>query len=173
MNHNEPCPDPVVDPDRLDEIADLDLFSAQAAAMLDEFARRAADRFGMPVGLVSIVLDSSQFFAGSHGVGGWMGEATGTPVEWSFCANTVRNRSRYVVEDAAHDARQCDNPLVVNDGVASYAGAPLVTSRGHVLGSYCIIGTDARHFTTEELDELQAMADEVVGELERHRVSAN
>ncbi len=125
--------DPVTDVERLEEIADLDLFSDSARAKLDAFAARAAQRFDLPIGLVSIVLDSSQYLAGRHGVEGWIDDADGTPVEWSFCATTVRTRKQYVVTDAANDDVQKSNPLVTEDGIASYAGTPLVTSRGHVL----------------------------------------
>ncbi len=166
--------DPVLEVDRLAEIADLDLFSPQVQAKLDVFARRAAERFDLPVGLVSIVLDSAQYFAGRHGVEGWMDAADGTPVEWSFCANTVRDRAQYVVQDASTDGRQSSNPLVTADGIRSYAGTPLTTSKGFVLGSYCVLGDTPREFTLEELAELQRMAAEVVLEIEdNHRLSTS
>ena len=161
--------DPVVDPDRLDEIASLDLFSEEARVKLDAFAHRAAAELDMPVGLVSIVLDTSQYMAGSHGLQGWLEETQGTPVEWSFCANAVRSGLDYVVEDAANDERQKDNPLVTQDGIGSYAGTPLVTSNGQVLGSYCVIGDTPRVFSAEEMDRLKQMAAEVIRELEEQR----
>ena len=165
--------DAVQDLGRLAEIADLDLFSPEVQAKLDVFARRAAERFSLPVGLVSIVLDSSQYFAGRHGLDGWLDEAEGTPVEWSFCANTVRDRAQYVVEDASADDRQSANPLVTQDGVRAYAGTPLTTSKGFVLGSYCVLGDTPREFTNDELAELQQMAAAVMLEIEdNHRVSA-
>ena len=81
------CPaihdDPVTDLERLAEIADLDLFSAQAQSRLDEFARQAAARFDLPIGLVTVVLDGAQCFAGKYGVAEWMNETQGTPVEWT------------------------------------------------------------------------------------------
>ncbi len=101
--------DPVTDVERLEEIADLDLFSDSARAKLDAFAARAAQRFDLPIGLVSIVLDSSQYLAGRHGVEGWIDDADGTPVEWSFCATTVRARKQYVVTDAANNDVQKSN----------------------------------------------------------------
>ena len=176
MNAPTPVPadtadDPVTSMDRLSEIADLDLFSDSSKVTLDAFARRAAERFDLPMGLVTVVLHDAQYLAGAHGVGGWIEEAEGTPVEWSFCATTVRTREQYVVTDAATDEVQKDNPLVTQDGIGSYAGTPLITSRGHVLGSYCVIGTGAREFTAEEMAELRLMADEVVAEIESTRLS--
>lgn len=165
--------DPVLDPERLAEIADLDVFRAEASARLDEYARRAAQRLGAPIGLVTIVLDGAQVLAGRHGLTGWLATAPGTPVEWSLCATTVRTRQQYVVPDAAADVEQRDNPLVTEDGIAAYAGAPLITSRGHVVGAHCVIGTAPREFSAAELEQLTQMADEVVAELESWRASAH
>ncbi|GAB7191412.1 hypothetical protein NUM3379_21190 [Kineococcus sp. NUM-3379] len=164
--------DPVRDLDRIAEISELDLFSDTAKEELDDFARRAAERFGLPVGLVTVVLYDAQFLAGSHGVDGWLAEVGGTPVEWSFCATSVRTREPYVVPDTTADPAQSGNPLVTVDGFRSYAGAPLVTSRGHVLGNYCVLGTEAREFSAAELAELRAMADEVVARIEATRGGA-
>ncbi|RZS89779.1 GAF domain-containing protein [Motilibacter rhizosphaerae] len=161
--------DPVTDAERLQEVGSYDLYSDEVRAQLDAFARAAAARFDLPIGLVSIVLDEAQYLAGTSGVEGWIDEADGTPVEWSFCVNAVRNRAPYVVPDATVDPLQHDNPLVTDDGIRSYAGAPLVTSSGHVLGSYCVIGTTPRDFTAEEVAELTRMADEVVAAIEQHR----
>ncbi|PPK93813.1 GAF domain-containing protein [Kineococcus xinjiangensis] len=155
--------------DRMSEVAGLDLFSPEARSRLDDAARRAADRFGAAIGLVSIVLEDAQYFAGSHGLSGWLAEVQGTPVEWSFCATMVRTREPYVVPDATGDVVQRANPLVENDGVAFYAGVPLVTSRGQVIGSHCIIGAPRDGFGEEDLAVLRQLADEVVALLESTR----
>jgi GAF domain-containing protein len=163
--------DPVVDPDRLEEIASFDLFSAAATTRLDAFAQRLAATFDMPVALVTVVLDTAQVMVGSHGLYGWAAEVRGTPVEWSFCAEVVRRHGPYVLPDAAADAVQATNPLVTQDGVACYAGAPLITSNGHVLGSCCVLGGAPREFTADELGTLTRMADELAELLEReHRL---
>ncbi|WP_432534263.1 GAF domain-containing protein [Kineococcus arenarius] len=154
---------------RMGEVADLDLFSPEARRRLDEAARRAADRFGTAIGLISIVLEDAQYFAGSHGLDGWLAEVQGTPVEWSFCATTVRSREPYVVADAAEDVVQRANPLVEKDGVGFYAGVPLITSRGQVIGSHCILGAPRESFGEEEVAVLRALADEVVALLESTR----
>jgi GAF domain-containing protein len=160
------------EPARLQEIADLDLLSWEEDPALDGFAREAAERFGVPVSLVSIVLDGAQDFAGSHGLRGWLDEVQGTPAEWSFCAFAVRARDVFVVEDATVHPLVKDNPLVRIDGIRSYAGAPLLSSRGHVLGTLCVIGAEPRRFTPEELDDLRALARRVVEHLETRRKPA-
>jgi GAF domain-containing protein len=135
---------------RLAEIDRLDLFSATSRKKLDRAAHKAAARVGTPIGLVTVVLDGAQEFAGSHGLTGWVAHAGGTPVEWSFCATMVRTREPYLVPDAAADVIQRYNPMVAHDGLGSYAGVPLITSRGEVLGSCCVASDQPRHYTDTE-----------------------
>jgi GAF domain-containing protein len=154
---------------RLREIADLRLNDSDIDGILSEIAAEAAEHFGLPVALVSIVLDRAQYFRGAHGLDGWMATTRGTPAEWSFCQHVVRNRAPFVVEDAqAHPLMQ-DSPLVRMEGVRCYAGVPLVTFRGHVIGSFCVQGPDARTFTEYDLAQLHRYAKRVITRIEQRR----
>lgn len=170
MSHLEP--DPIHDAQRLQEIAELGLLSREIDPVLQQAAEEAASRLGLPISLVSIVLDEAQHFAASRGLTGWLAEVGGTPVEWSFCANSVRSGEPFVVEDAQADPRVQENPLVVHDGIRCYAGIPLISSRGHVLGNICVIGTEARTFAPDELEQLRAIAHRVVEQIEARRREA-
>jgi GAF domain-containing protein len=157
--------------ERLDEIVDLDLFSPANREALDNEAREVAATFGASVGLVSIVLDHAQLFAGAHGLEGWLEGTQGTPVEWSLCATTAGRRQPYVVPDASADPVLRTNPLVAHDGVTSYAGVPMITSTGQVLGAFCLIDPVARIYSQSDIAMLQSMADEIVATLETRRLS--
>jgi len=150
---------------RIAAIAALDLFSEANKAILDDAARRAAERLGGPTGLVTLVTEGAQTFAGSHGLDGWLGEAGGTPVEWAFCATTVRRREPYVVEHAVDDVHQRANPLVRVGGLASYAGVPLITVGGHALGALCVLDAEDAP-TPGQVRELEALAADTVERLE-------
>ena len=166
--------DPVVNPDRLDEIATFDLFSDAVRKRLDTLSAETARQLDMPAAMVSIVLDTAQYVAGSYGLPAWLVDAGGTPVEWSLCAVTVRTRVGYAVEDAANDSLQQDNPLVTEGVLSSYAGTPLVTSDGHVIGAHCVIDDQPRRFTREQLRRLEAIGAEIVRELELfHKIDAD
>ncbi len=162
--------DPMYSEQRLQEIADLNLLSSEIDPILQDVAARTATHLGMPVSLISIVLDEALHVAGSHGLDGlWLGETGGHPAEWSFCATSVRTRDAYVVEDALNDSQQSENPLVVQDGVRCYAGVPLITSRGFVLGNLCVVGLEERTFTADELAFLREMAALAVARMEARR----
>ncbi|RJK97690.1 GAF domain-containing protein [Vallicoccus soli] len=156
------------DVERLRAVARLDPFRAEVRDRLDRVCRDTAVQFGQDAGAVTFVLDGAQAVAGSHGVGGWVLESGGLPVEWSFCATTVRTRRPYVVEDATEDVLQRTHPLVVGpEGLRSYAGAPLITAAGHVLGALCVVGGAARAVSAQEVAELQSRAAALAADLER------
>jgi GAF domain-containing protein len=162
--------DPLYDIERLQEIADLGLLSSEIDPILQDIASRAATRLGMPVSLVSVVLDEALHVAGSHGIDGlWLGETRGHPVEWSFCATSVRTRDAFVVENAPAHPEHSTNPLVTQDGVRCYAGVPLISSRGYVLGNLCVVGLEERTFAEEEMQVLRELAVEAVKRIEDRR----
>ncbi|HET7461427.1 MAG TPA: GAF domain-containing protein [Longimicrobium sp.] len=157
------------DVERLQEIVDLGLLEGEADPVLQELTSEAATRLGLPTSTVTVVLDEAQFFAAQHGVDGWMAESRGTPVEWSFCAHAVANRAPFVVEDATVHPDVKHMPIVPNDDVICYAGFPLISSRGHALGTLCVIGHEPHRFTPDELAILRSLADRAVARIEERR----
>lgn len=158
------------DRDRLREIAALRLTEPDVGHILNDICREASQVLTLPIGLVSVILDEAQHFAGQHGLGGWLLETGGTPVEWSFCQFTVATKQGFVVEDARTHALVQHNPLVQRDGLRCYAGMPLVTARGHVVGSLCVAGPDTHEFTAADLETLRRFAAEAIRRLETRRV---
>lgn len=163
-------PDPIHDAARLQEIAELGLLSEDVDPILSEVAARAAESLALPVSLVSVVLDEALHVAASHGIDGlWLGETRGHPVEWSFCATSVRTRDAFVVENAPQHPEHATNPLVTQDGVRCYAGVPLISSRGFVLGNLCVVGLEERTFIASEMAILRGLAAEAVARIEARR----
>jgi len=163
--------DAAADIDRLRAIARYDLSGQDLRDRLDAIAAQTRAELDLPISLVSMVLDTAQLIVGSSGLSGWANAVGGAPVEWSFCAHAVATGRPYVVEDAARDAVQRDNPLVTNDGIGSYAGVPLVSPDGHVLGAHCAVGTEAHAFTRHDLAVLEKGATEVMRVLEEFSIT--
>lgn len=162
--------DPLYDEARLREIIDLDLLALDVEPLLADIAAAAAERLGLPVGMISVVLDEALHVAGFHGPGGlWLDETRGHPVEWSFCATSVRTRDAFVVENAEVHPEHQTNPLVTQDGVRCYAGVPMISSRGYVLGNLCVVGLEQRPFSEDDVAVLRTLAAEAVRRIERRR----
>lgn len=151
---------------RLHAIEALGLLHPVADEVLEDVARRAAVWLSLPQAGVSVLFDEALHFAALHGGPEWLAAARAMPVEWSFCRYAVAAGAAVVVEDTARDPRTCNNPLVYLDGIRCYAGVPLVTAGGHVVGTLCVTGTEARAFTAGDLAMLRVLAREVVTRLE-------
>lgn len=129
----------------------------------DDMTRMAAQLCNAPMALITLVDDKRQWFKAKVGM-----QASETPREHAFCAHAIKDPgSVFVVKDAAADERFSSNPLVVGEPhIRFYAGAPLVTSDGHALGTLCVIDTHARELTPAQLENLQFMAKQVISVME-------
>jgi GAF domain-containing protein len=155
----EQGPDVLHDRKRLEALAELDLDEISRDGTLRRIVDEAADELDLPVSLLSLVLDQSQIFPLSRGLTGWLAEAQGSPVEWSFCVNAVRSELPFVVEDAREHPAVKNIPLVEQDGIRCYAGIPLRARNGSIVGTLCVIGPEERIFTEDDLQILRQLAD--------------
>lgn len=137
-----------------------------ADTALDDITRTAADMFGAPVALVTILDGDTQRFASKVGT-----EISQTPREWAFCEHAIKQPDQVMlVEDMRLDPRFADNPLVTGEPyVRFYAGAPLVTSSGHAVGTVCVLDVEPRKIDPELLESLRFLAQQVMTTLERRR----
>jgi len=53
--------------------------------------------------------------------------------------------------------------------VRCYAGVPLISARGHVLGNLCVVGLEARAFSDDDVAVLRSLAAEAVRRIELRR----
>jgi GAF domain-containing protein len=151
--------------ERLDALRRLDL--AKRRKELDEAARQAAQAFEVPIGLVSLIDEEHQLIPGATGLPPDLEASRQVPREVSICGHVVVHDDVLVAEDVTKDPRFADSPLVLEKGIRFYAGAPLRTASGLVLGSLCVIHTEPRPFPEEDRRRLQAMADALMARMER------
>ena len=157
-------PPPLVDePARLAALTALGVLDTPPDAEIDVITRLAADRFGTPIALVSLVDGERQWFKSRYGLA-----VSETARRDSFCAHTLAHDGVMAVCDARSDARFAANPLVTGaPHIGFYAGAPLILRSGHKIGTLCVIDPRPRAgFSAHEADILALMAGQVVAVLE-------
>ncbi|MBT8470445.1 MAG: PAS domain S-box protein, partial [Deltaproteobacteria bacterium] len=131
----------------------------------DDLTTLVARILDVPIALVSLVDADRQWFKSRYGL-----DAPETPRDISFCGHVVAEQELLVVPDAFADNRFHDNPLVTGDPrVRFYAGVPLRTPDGHVLGTLCAIDHDARLVSADQLDTLSILGRQVADQLELRR----
>jgi serine phosphatase RsbU (regulator of sigma subunit) len=150
------------DADRLGALHRTGLLDSAPEPGFDRLTRLAARVLRAPISLVSLVDDHRQFFKSAEG----LGDLRETPLSHSFCQHVVTTGKPLVVEDATSDPALVDNGAVTDLHVRGYAGVPLVTPSGAVIGSFCVIDTVPRTWSSDELDVLAELAGSVMTEIE-------
>ena len=158
----------VSDPDRLAVVERTGLRHG-ADSTFDRFARLASALLGAPVSFVTIVGSEGQDLPGAHRGDGSQDGIRHMPLEESFCQFSVVTGEQLVIDDARRDPLVRRMDPVTRDGVAAYAGYPLRTEDGHVLGSLCVIDHQPRAWSDEQLALLRDLADIVLQEVQ-HRL---
>jgi len=134
----------------------------------DDITRLAADVCGTPIALISLSDGHRQWFKSRMGL-----QAREMPRENSFCAHALQiPHSMMIVPDTSADERFVNHPLVTGGPkIRFYAGAPLLTGDGHMLGALCVVDTTPRKLEARQLEYLQFMAQQVMVMLENRAVS--
>ena len=128
----------------------------------DRITSLASRIFSVPTAIVSVV-DHDRIWFKSH---------YGTDVEQldrdpGLCASAILQDGPWIVENAPADPRALSNPLVAGEfGLKFYAGVPLRTRDGFNLGTLCILDTESRQFTSDEVGMLEDLAGIVMNDLE-------
>lgn len=151
--------------ERVQILRNLLILDTPPEERFDSITAYCQSRFGVQFVLVSLIDANRQWFKSSCGL-----DAKETPREISFCGHAILTDKVMVVKDAQKDSRFHDNPLV--DGppfIRFYAGAPLVLSSGHTVGTLCLIDSNPKSLEPEEEAHLETMARLVVSELEKPR----
>ncbi len=152
-------------PRRLAAVRATGLLDTVAEEPFDRLARLAATTLRAPFAFVTVVDEQRSFWKSCIGVDATEPAERQNPVQESFCQYVVGSGSELVVGDAASDPRTCDNPSIASMGIAAWAGFPLRSPDGHVLGSFCVVDTTVRTWTADEVEILRSLADAATGEI--------
>ena len=160
----------VADAGRLAALASYDILDTSPEEGFDDIVQLARQLCGAPVALVSLVAADRQWFKARSGF-----PLCETDLNASVCVHALAEPDLLVIDDLTRDPRTSANPLVVGDpSIRFYAGAPLRTDRGDVLGTLCVIDTVPRpeSLTQAQGDGLRRLARQVVSLLELRRAVA-
>lgn len=154
---------PANERERIASLHDYAILDTPMEDAFDDLAKIAAHVMGAPIALVSLVDADRQWFKARFGL-----DVTELPRQVSFCGHVVADDASMVVADTLLDARFVDNPLVTGDPhIRYYAGVPLRSPEGFVLGALCAIDQVPRSTTPEQLETLRLLGQQVVYLLEQ------
>ena len=147
---------------RLSALRDYMILDTPSEEGFDQLTKLASFIAGTPIALVSMVDANRQWIKSCVGL-----NVSETSRNISFCAHAILQDEPLVINDARTDVRFALNPLVTGPiGVRFYAGIPLVSASGHKIGTLCVVDTQARWITREQVNALKNLAKQVMDQLE-------
>lgn len=159
---------PARDEARLEAMQASGILRPEHRPLMDRYAGRAAEVFDTRWGFVNVISRDWQLTHGEAGRSQHAGPAEPVPDlprERSMCGHVVVSEEAMVVPDLRRDARFAGNPSLRERGIRFYAGAPLRTPDGQVLGALCVLDDKPGQFSDREMKLLVAMADDLMAEL--------
>lgn len=153
------------DPERLAAVHRTGLLDSEPDGAFDRLTRLAVQTTGAPVAFVSLIDAERDFYKSHCGFGDPLAntrQVSGT----TFCHYALRSTEPLIIPDTRADPVYRQVPTVETLGVAAYAGIPLVSAEGHVLGSFCVIDFEPREWSTRDVGILQELAASALREVE-------
>lgn len=155
-------PVPADEAERIEELQEYRILDTEPEVGYDDLILLASRVCDTPIALMSLVDTQRQYFKSRIGL-----DATETPRDVAFCAHAILHKELMVVPDALRDQRFAENPLVTSDPrIRFYAGAPLITPKGHAMGTLCVIDRVPRTLNESQQDALEALGRQVVALLQ-------
>jgi diguanylate cyclase (GGDEF)-like protein len=152
---------------RLQELHSYQVLDTVREEPFDRVVRLARSILRAPIALVSLIDADRQWFKARSGL-----TYPQMRRSQSFCVHAIRSDEPLVVSDARADARFRALPLVLDPPyVRSYVGVPLRTPAGHRIGTLCVMDTEVRQPSLEQIGILQDLAALVMDELELRLVA--
>ncbi|MBB6271074.1 PAS domain S-box-containing protein [Pedobacter cryoconitis] len=139
------------------------IMDTPSEASFDNIADLCTKIFKVPISLISLVDAERVFFKANVG----MGKVKEANRGKSLCALAVLDPEVTIFEDALKEPCLIANPNVAGEfGLRFYAGAPLITYDGFLIGTLCIIDQQPRVFSKEEEIILKGLATAVMDQIE-------
>jgi PAS domain S-box-containing protein len=153
-------------PARLAALHNSGLLETGADDRLDVFTRLAAQFLDVPTVAISLVDADRQYFksvacSGGSASVGW------SPLQSCFCQGVVGTAAPLVVADAQQDP----SFAACAGKIRAYAGIPLATEEGQVLGVLCAFDEKTHDWSERDISVLTAVSKAVMSEIQR-RIAA-
>ena len=149
------------DPSRLAVLRRQLLLDSSAERAFDDITRLLADSLDVPIAIVNL-LDADR---------DWFKSCVGLPLQESATATSFcevffhKTDDVIVVEDTLGDARFAAHPMVVGAPFVRFYSAARLTVDEQTIGTLCAYDLKPRRVATEQISQLQTLANAVVASI--------
>ena len=162
-----PCSplDPRAESPRLAALRAYSILDTPPEIEFDRLVKMAAELCDTPMAAISMVDEHRLWFKATYGLS--MQEMD---LSVAFCTHGIRHGGFYQVPDAQRDPLYKDNPLVTSGPTLRfYAGYPLRTQGGQVLGMMAVLDRQPRALTPKQREQLETLSVQAMITLELRR----
>ena len=152
--------------ERLQALARTELLDTPSEVVFDQMTKELKDAFDAPIAMLSLIDGERQFWKSTAGLPEHLSGLRESPRSTSICGHVVAANELLVAEDTLRDPRFANNPLLREQGIRFYAGAPLRSRDGLAIGSLCVMDVRPRKITKAEEALLVLSAQRVMLEIE-------
>jgi PAS domain S-box-containing protein len=156
------CPN---EAERLAELHAYQVLDTDPEPAFDGLVQLAAVIADVPTALIGLIDQNREWYKAKIGADG-----AESARETTFCDLVVLGATEVIAPDTTLDPRFADHPAVTTrNGVRFYAGFPLQTSSGAVVGALCVVDVRPRELTGQQLELLRTLAGQVMTQLQLRR----
>lgn len=140
--------------ERLKSLYMIDLLDVRDEERFERLTRIGQKLFQVPIAVINLLDRDRQWALACQGLSG-----REMSRDISFCAHAILQQEPLIVSDARQDERFYDNPLVTGEPyIRFYVGYPVHLPDGAVVGTLCLVNSEPRDFTPEDIATLKDLA---------------
>ncbi|AFY36087.1 GAF domain-containing protein [Calothrix sp. PCC 7507] len=147
---------------RLEALHQYQILDTEPEEAYDNLARLAAFICDAPIVLVNFIDENRQWFKAKLGI-----DVPEMPRNVGLSYLCQEQRQVVVVPDTLADEKLAQNPVVTSyPYVRFYVGVPLITPKGDMLGTLCVIDRVPRELSQKQIESVVALSRLVIDQLE-------
>jgi GAF domain-containing protein len=135
--------------------------------MLDTLTQRAADVIHVPVACLTLVNGEERLVVSCDG----LSAPLAILVTWPLCQHLLSSRLPLAIPDVRRHPLMNTQPAVQDGMVMAFAGAPLLTRRGHAIGTLFVMDPKPRIWTPDEIELLCILAAQAMHGIEARQAA--
>jgi hypothetical protein len=155
------APLPLNESVRLNALYGYSILDTSPESMFDALAAEVAFALDAPIAIIGFIDETRHWFKAKVGT-----NLTVNTRDWATCAHTIYQATPLIAPDVRLEPRFADMPPLEQVGVLAYAGAPIITKDGCAIGTICVFDHQTRPFTTQQIQQLENYAAQVMELLE-------
>lgn len=158
-------PKPANEAERLAALLEAEILDTLPEEEYDKITELIAKVCGTEFCVISFIDEERQWFKSKVGF-----NEESTTRDAAICAHTILNSEILEVNNALTDSRFVNIPSVAGEPhVRFYAGAPLITSEGHALGTLCVFSPKVRVLEEFQREALRVFAKKIIALIEQRK----